>query len=117
MSNSESNSLDIAIIGYAGRFPGARNVKEFWRNLCAGVESLSLLSDAELADAGVPPDVFQSPNYVKVEAQISGYEQFDAEFFGYGTREALLMDPQQRIFLESCWEALEDAGYDPARLA
>ncbi|MCA1568223.1 MAG: amino acid adenylation domain-containing protein [Acidobacteria bacterium] len=117
MSNSESNSLDIAIIGYAGRFPGARNVKEFWRNLCAGVESLSMLSDAELADAGVPPNLFQSPNYVKVEAHISGYEQFDAEFFGYGAREALLMDPQQRIFLESCWEALEDAGYDPARLA
>jgi amino acid adenylation domain-containing protein len=116
MSNSESNSLDIAIIGYAGRFPGAKNVKEFWRNLCAGVESLSLLSDEEVADAGVPPHVFQSPNYVKVEAQLSGYEEFDAEFFGYGAREALLMDPQQRIFLESCWEALEDAGYDPARL-
>lgn len=116
MSHSESNSLDIAIIGYAGRFPGAANVREFWRNLCAGKESVLPLSDADLVAAGVSEKWIQHPNYVKAEAPLSGYDRFDAAFFGYGAREALLMDPQQRIFLESCWEALEDAGYDSERL-
>src|SRR5215212_2753700 len=116
MSHSEPNSLDVAIIGYAGRFPGAANVREFWRNLCAGKESVAPLSDADLIEAGVPEKWIRHPNYVKAEAPLSGYDRFDAAFFGYGAREALLMDPQQRIFLESCWEALEDAGYDCDRL-
>jgi amino acid adenylation domain-containing protein len=116
MSLSDHNPLDIAIIGYAGRFPGARNMQEFWRNLCAGMESVSTLSDEELAAHGVREELIQNPNYVKAEAQLSGYDRFDASFFGYGAREAILMDPQQRIFLECCWEALEDAGYDSERL-
>ncbi|HEV7746373.1 MAG TPA: amino acid adenylation domain-containing protein [Pyrinomonadaceae bacterium] len=116
MSHSEPNPLDIAIVGYAGRFPGADNVREFWRNLCAGKESVLPLSDADLLEAGVSEELIQHPNYVKAEAPLSGFECFDAVFFGYGAREALLMDPQQRIFLESCWEALEDAGYDCDRL-
>jgi len=116
MSHSEPNPLDIAIIGYTGRFPGAANVREFWRNLCAGKESVSPLSDAALIEAGVSERLIQHPNYVKAEAPLSGYDRFAAAFFGYGAREALLMDPQQRIFLESCWEALEDAGYDCDRL-
>jgi amino acid adenylation domain-containing protein len=116
MSHSEPNPLDIAIIGYAGRFPGAANVREFWRNLCAGKESVLPLSDADLIEAGASEKLIQHPNYVKAEAPLSGFDCFDATFFGYGARETLLMDPQQRIFLESCWEALEDAGYDCDRL-
>ena len=116
MSHSELNPLDIAIIGYAGRFPGAANVREFWRNLCAGKEAVSPLSDARLIEVGVSEKLIQNPNYVKAESALSDYDCFDAAFFGYGAREALLMDPQQRIFLESCWEALEDAGYDCDRL-
>ncbi|WP_405847024.1 SDR family NAD(P)-dependent oxidoreductase [Streptomyces sp. NBC_01518] len=105
----------IAIVGMAGRFPGAENVGEFWRNLRDGVESIVSFSDEQLVSAGVPPEVFNQPNYVRTGPEIKGLGLFDAEFFGYTPREAKLMDPQHRLFLETAWEALEDAGYDAAR--
>ena len=108
----DPNGFDIAIIGMAGRFPGARNTAEFWHNLRHGVESITRFSDAELAAAGVAPAVLSDPKYVKAWSVLADAEWFDAAFFGFSPREAELMDPQRRLFLECAWEALEDAGYD-----
>ncbi len=103
----------IAIIGMAGRFPGAHNVEEFWENLKNGVESVSFFSDAELSDA---PDALRGdPNYVRAAAVLEDADYFDAGFFGFRRREAETTDPQQRVFLECAWEVLERAGYDPSR--
>ena len=91
----------IAIIGMAGRFPGAHNLEQFWRNLCDGIESIVRFDDDGPSD----------PNYVKAAARLDDVEWFDAAFFGYPAKEAAIMDPQHRLFLECAWEALEDAGY------
>jgi acyl transferase domain-containing protein len=107
-------SQEIAIIGLAGRFPGASNVEQFWHNLRNGVESISFFSDDELIAAGVDPALLRDPNYVRARPVLDDVEHFDAAFFGYSPREAELMDPQHRLFLESCWQALEDAAYDPS---
>jgi amino acid adenylation domain-containing protein len=104
---------DIAIIGMAGRFPGATNIDEFWQNLRDGVESISQLSDQELRLAGIESNLLNDPNYVKVAAVIPNIEEFDASFFGYTPKEAQVIDPQQRLFLECAWSALENAGYQP----
>jgi acyl transferase domain-containing protein len=105
---------DVAVVGMAGRFPKARDLGEFWRNLRDGVEAVTFFSDAELAGAGVDPALLADPGYVKAGSVLAGVEEFDAGFFGYTASEAEVMDPQQRLFLEHCWAALEDAGYDPA---
>jgi acyl transferase domain-containing protein len=110
---SDSGVEPIAIIGMSGRFPGARNVVEFWNNLRAGVESISFFSDRELSSAGIDPAVRAQPNFVNAGGLLEGVELFDASFFGFSPRDAEIMDPQQRIFLECAWESLEDAGYDP----
>lgn len=99
----------IAIIGMSCRFPGANDVATFWQNLCAGVETLTFLADGDLFAPEVP--LLQQPNYVKAAALVTEIDQFDAEFFGYSAKEAAMMDPQQRLFLECAWEALEEAGY------
>jgi phthiocerol/phenolphthiocerol synthesis type-I polyketide synthase E len=104
----------IAIVALAGRFPHAENVEAFWRNLSAGHESVTFFSDEELQAAGVPAEIMNNPNYVKAAIRLEGNDLFDAAFFGFTPREAQLMDPQQRIFLECAWEALERAGYNPA---
>ncbi len=106
----------IAIVGLAGRFPGAPGVEPLWANLCAGVASIARFSDEELAAAGVPPELRRDPRYVPAAGVLDGVELFDAGFFGYSPREAELLDPQQRLFLECAWEALEDAGYDSLRV-
>ncbi len=103
----------IAIIGLAGRFPGARDVDEFWRNLAAGRESIARLDDDALAAAGVTRATLARPDYVKANAVVAEAERFDAAFFGYTPREAELLDPQQRVFLECAWSALEHAGWNP----
>jgi len=102
----------IAVIGMACRFPGARCVDDFWRNLRDGIESIIPLSDEVLRSAGVKLEEFERPNYVKAAAVLDGVERFDAEFFGFSPKEASIMDPQHRHFLECSWEALEHAGYD-----
>ncbi|MGB8955814.1 MAG: amino acid adenylation domain-containing protein [Tumebacillaceae bacterium] len=102
---------DIAIVGMAGRFPGAKNVEEFWRNLVAGVESVTDLTEEDLLAAGVDPSLLRDPRYVKRKGVLQGVDRFDAPFFGYPPREAQMMDPQQRLFLEVGWQALEHAGY------
>jgi acyl transferase domain-containing protein len=104
--------MDIAVVGLSGRFPGARTVDEFWRNLRDGVESITFLSDEELDD-GIDPAVRNHPDYVKAAAILDDVDMFDAGFFGYSAREAAILDPQQRMFLECAWEALESAGHTP----
>ncbi|MHC5773995.1 type I polyketide synthase [Nostoc sp.] len=107
-----NNPKGIAIVGMAGRFPGAKNVDEYWQNLCAGRECISFFSDEELLALGVDQALVNNPSYVKAGAPISDIEMFDASFFGFSPKEAEATDPQQRIFLECAWEALENAGYD-----
>lgn len=106
------NQSNIAIIGMACRFPGANTIDHFWKNLRDGVESITVFSDAELLAAGVDPALLANPNYVKAGVLLPGLAEFDADFFGYTPREAEIMDPQQRIFLECAHEALEVAGYN-----
>ncbi|MGA9770379.1 MAG: SDR family NAD(P)-dependent oxidoreductase [Blastocatellia bacterium] len=103
----------IAVIGLGCRLPGARNAEEFWQNLRDGIESIRFFSDDELRSAGILPAVFNNPLYVRARAVLDDVESFDAPFFGYSPREAEILDPQQRLFLECASEALEDAGYDP----
>jgi acyl transferase domain-containing protein len=105
----------IAIIGMSGQFPGASTVDQLWQNLCNGVNAIQLLSQVELVAAGVTPEVSKQSNYVSAHASFEDIAGFDAAFFGYAPREAELLDPQHRIFLECAWSALEDAGYDPER--
>ena len=112
--NRESRETDIAIVGMAARFPGARDTLQFWRNLRAGVECISFFSDEELLAAGVDPQLLAHPDYVKAAAVLEDIELFDAAFFGFSRREAEITDPQHRLFLECAWQALEDAAYDPA---
>ncbi|MFN8494519.1 MAG: beta-ketoacyl synthase N-terminal-like domain-containing protein [Caldilineaceae bacterium] len=109
-----SHDTDIAIIGMAGRFPGARSLEEFWANLQAGVESIRVFSRAELLAAGIDAAQVDDPAYVPAHGALAEIEHFAAEFFGYTPREAAQLDPQQRLFLECAQEALETAGYGAA---
>jgi acyl transferase domain-containing protein len=102
----------VAIIGMAGRFPGADNLEQFWQNLCQGISSIQIISDPIQADEG-DAKLLRHPNYVKAYASFDQIDGFDATFFGYSPREAELIDPQHRVFLECAWTALENAGYDP----
>ncbi len=118
MSDMEQDMSDqsqeaVAIVGMAGRFPGARDIDAFWENLCAGVESISHFSLDEIERSVSNPGKIDSPNFVKAAAMLEDADQFDASFFGYTPRDAEVNDPQQRVFLETCWQALEHAGYDP----
>jgi len=103
----------IAIVGMAGRFPGAPDVDAFWRNLRGGVESIVPLTDAQVLDAGTPPDLLGRPDFVKAFGVLEGVERFDPDFFDLTPRDAELMDPQHRLFLEQAWTALENAGCAP----
>ena len=102
----------IAIVAVSGRFPGASDVEAFWTNLCEGRETITRFSANEL-DASIPASVRNDPDYVAARGIVDAVEDFDAAFFGMSPREAELMDPQQRIFLELCWECLERGGYTP----
>jgi acyl transferase domain-containing protein len=117
MKNSKTSEnfdgSEIAIIGMAGRFPGAQNLDAFWNNLRNGVESITLFTDEQLLASGVDPEALHQPNYVKARPVLNDIELFDTAFFGFSIREAECMDPQHRLFLECVWEALEIAGYDP----
>ncbi|MDR5002044.1 hybrid non-ribosomal peptide synthetase/type I polyketide synthase [Brevibacillus parabrevis] len=107
----EYNGLEIAVIGLAGRFPGASNVTAYWENLKNGVHSIQTFSEAELIEAGVDPQAVKSAEYVKAKGYLESGNRFDARFFDYTPLEAELMDPQMKVFHECIWEALEDAGY------
>lgn len=113
---SELPDNAIAVIGLAGRFPGADGVEQLWRNLMAGTTSIRSFSEAELQDA-FPAEVRGDANFVRARSILDDVDRFDPEFFGMLPREAALTDPQHRLLLECAWSALEDAGYDPQRVA
>src|SRR5215210_3014242 len=98
--SEQATGLEVAIIGMAGRFPGARNIDEFWRNLRDGVEGISFFSDQELLASGVDPAMLDDPLYVKARGVLEDIELFDAAFFDMNPREAEITDPQHRFFLE-----------------
>ncbi|RKH06408.1 amino acid adenylation domain-containing protein, partial [Corallococcus sp. CA053C] len=115
-SRNTERSDRIAIIGMAGRFPGAPDVPSLWTLLVEGREGLSRFSPETLLAAGVEPRLLEDPAYVRAAGIIEEAEHFDAGFFGYSPQDARLMDPQLRVFLECAWAAFEAAGYDPKRL-
>ncbi|MEF9898129.1 MAG: SDR family NAD(P)-dependent oxidoreductase [Pseudomonas sp.] len=106
-------SEPIAVIGLACRFPGARNSHEYWQNLLAGRECSRRFSREELLAAGLEPALIDHPDFVNVAAVIDAADQFDATLFGYSRQEAESIDPQQRLFLQTVWHALEHAGFAP----
>ena len=123
MYDQTISDADIAIVGMSSRFPGSKNTDEFWRNLRDGVECISEISDDQLRtellkSLGYIPEAIlarwlNDPNYIKLAAGLEDIDLFDAAFFGFNPTEAAWLDPQQRMFLECAWEALEDAAYDP----
>ena len=113
--HEEAPVEQIAVIGMAVNFPGAPSIREYWNNIRGGVESILHFRDDEIPKEEIPQDWPHNPNFVKVGTYLSHHDEFDAGFFGFSPREALMMDPQKRIFIEKCWEALENAGYDPER--
>jgi acyl transferase domain-containing protein/acyl carrier protein len=113
LENSQLTGVEIAIIGMAARFPGAKNLDEFWNNLVGGIESISFFNLEELLECGLTSGDLDHPDYVAAKAFLEDVEYFDAVFFGYSPREAEIMAPQTRIALECVWEALEDAAYNP----
>ncbi len=110
-----SNLNSIAVIGMSCRFPGARNIDQFWENLKKGIESVTQFTDKELLESGVPFTELNHSDYVKKGFVIEDEDKFDASFFGYSPKEAEIIDPQQRLFLELSWEVLETGGYVPDR--
>lgn len=105
----------VAIIGMAGRFPGAKNIDEFWRNLENSVECIKFYTEEELLEAGIAPEVIKNPYYMKAKGEVGDVDMFDASFFGINPREAEVTDPQHRMLLECAWEAMENAGYDSSK--
>jgi phthiocerol/phenolphthiocerol synthesis type-I polyketide synthase E len=105
--------LEIAVIGMGGRFPGAKNIGEFWENLRNGRESITFFSEEELLEEGIDPEIIKNPAFVKAKGVLDGVEYFDPYFFDFTPVEAEVMDPQTRIFFECTWQALEDSGYNP----
>ncbi|MFW8595359.1 type I polyketide synthase [Cribrihabitans neustonicus] len=104
---------DIAIVGLAADVPGASSAGAFWSNLRGGIESIEHLDRDALLAAGERPDVLSDPNYVPATARMQGFADFDAEFFGFSPKEAAILDPQHRKFLEAAWRAMENAGHPP----
>jgi acyl transferase domain-containing protein len=101
----------IAVVGLAGRFPGARDLDHFWQNIRNGVEIIETLSEADLVAAGVSAASRNDANWVRKTTTLEGALDFDTQFFGISPREAQFIDPQQRVFLECAYEALEHAGW------
>ena len=111
---SKTTGFEVAVVGLAARFPGARTVDDFWRNLKEGVESVSFFNEAELNGADIDPRQSINPHFVPCKGgHLEEWEWFDHSFFGYTPAEAEMMDPQARLFHQCAWEALENAGYDP----
>jgi phthiocerol/phenolphthiocerol synthesis type-I polyketide synthase E len=109
MNNAKYTGLEIAIVGMSGRFPGAKNIQEYWENIRDGKESIHYFSDEELRANGVDEFLINSPDYIKSSCVVENKDLFDSHFFNYTPQEAAIMDPQIRVFHECVWEALEDA--------
>ena len=110
---SSVSESDIAIVGMAAHLPGAASIDEYWHNLRAGLRSIRRLDEDALLAAGEDPALMRQPNYVPFAAPLDRFADFDAEFFGFSPKEAAILDPQHRQFLEVAWEALENAGHMP----
>ncbi|MEZ7513240.1 type I polyketide synthase [Bacillus pumilus] len=110
---SKFTGLEVAVVGMACRFPGAKNIHHFWDNLANERESITFFSKEELLEAGVEKEALDHEQYVRAKGAVDQHDHFDADFFGYSQREAEVMDPQIRMFHEVAWESLEDAGYNP----
>ncbi|MCG8923275.1 type I polyketide synthase [Lentzea sp. CC55] len=108
---TEYTGLEIAVVGMAGRFPGSSTVEEFWENVLAGEVGVRRFTDEELDAAGVTAERRAEPGFVPVGGALDGIEFFDAKLFGYSPRDAAVLDPQQRVFLECAWHALEHSGH------
>jgi acyl transferase domain-containing protein/thioesterase domain-containing protein/acyl carrier protein len=117
VTKPSSTSNDIAIVGMATHLPGAVDPQTYWTNLREGVESIRRLTEEELLANGESSHRMRHRNYVPAAAVLEGFEQFDADFFGFSPKEAAIMDPQHRQFLEVAWEALENAGHPPERFS
>lgn len=116
MSISEiNNDVGVAIIGMSGRFPGAADPDQFWENIKNGIASLSHFTDEELLENNIAPELLAHPDFIKAGYILDDVDQFDAEFFHISNSEAELMDPQQRLFLEAAWQAMENSGYVPGQ--
>ncbi|MEM9291569.1 MAG: amino acid adenylation domain-containing protein [Acidobacteriota bacterium] len=109
----QESSGAIAIVGLAGRFPGAADLDQLWALLVAGQSGIRRFSESELLEAGIRAELVADPRYVPARAVLDDVERFDAELFDVLPRDAELLDPQHRLFLETSWQALESAGYDP----
>ena len=109
------STLAIAVIGMSGRFPGASDTGQLWKNLRSGTESITQLTEEQLRAARVDPALFARPSYVRAAGLVQGADLFDATLFGLTPREAELLDPQHRLFMECAYEALEDGAHDPER--
>jgi 3-oxoacyl-[acyl-carrier-protein] synthase II len=103
----------VAVIGMSGRFPGARDIAEYWRNLRDGVCSIAHFSEDELVADGTDQSELRRAGYVPAKGYLPDADRFEAELFGFHRNEAAALDPQHRLLLEAVWSALEDAGYDP----
>jgi phthiocerol/phenolphthiocerol synthesis type-I polyketide synthase E len=112
----EGGEFDVAIVGMAGRFPGADDLETFWDNLRNGRETITHFTDEELRAAGLPDELLARPGYVRSAGKLNDVQHFDAGFFGYSPREAEVLEPSHRIFLECAWEAMESAGWSPERV-
>ncbi len=115
VENMDDYINSVAVIGMAGRFPGAQNIDEFWRNIRDGVDCIAFYNDGELTAAGIDPEVLKHPDYVRAKGEAADVDMFDAQFFGVNPREAEVTDPQHRMLLECAWEAMEHAGYDSSK--
>ncbi|HEX8320473.1 non-ribosomal peptide synthetase/type I polyketide synthase [Longimicrobium sp.] len=111
----ERTGLEVAVVGMAGRFPGAGDIDAFWSNLREGVECITFFTREEQEAEGVSPAVLDHPGYVRARGVLRGADEIDAALFGLTPRDAQVLDPQHRVLLECAWSALEHAGYDPAR--
>lgn len=110
---TEGAETRIAIVGMAAHLPGAGDIGAYWENLREGRSAVRRLSEAELLEAGESPALLRNPAYVPFAAPLEGFDRFDADFFGFSPKEAAILDPQHRHFLEVAWEALENAGHPP----
>ena len=115
-SNSELPPNAIAVVGMAGRFPGANTLSAFWDNLRRGEESIVTLSEDDLLAEGIPEKALANHAYVRRAALVDGIDEFDSDFFGFTPQVARSTDPQHRLFLQTAFHAIEDAGYDPANI-
>ncbi|EHY87756.1 SDR family NAD(P)-dependent oxidoreductase [Saccharomonospora azurea] len=113
--SADVRSTDIAVVGMSGRFPGAANIEQFWELLRSGRDGITRFTEEDLRSAGIPVELIDDPDYVRAHGVLGGVDLFDTALFEYTPADAEYIDPQQRLFLEQAYAALEDAGYDSAR--